>query len=287
MRMNIKISVVIVTYNSSRTISRLLDSIKKYPKYIGEVIIIDNDSQDKLLTKKKCETYKKFVKLKLINSQNVGFGRSCNLGASRAINNLILFLNPDTEINKDSLETLISHMARDGADIIGGKAINYRKEPHGAAVRKPTLLTGLFEFSNLGKLLKVAVGHKRFYYEDISILKSKIDRQVDAVSGAYLLITKDAFSKLQGFDQNIFMYLEDVDLGVRANEYQLKVFFCPHSIIWHEGGASSNNKYRINHQAWFDSRKYYFKKHFGFFTNLVIQPLYLVEEFLLKKLRNI
>ena len=100
-------------------------------------------------------------------------------------------------------------------------------------------------------------------------------------------ITRKAFIELDGFDENIFMYLEDVDLGKRASDLGMKVIFCPHSTIWHIGGASSYNKYKIRHQAWFDSRKYYFKKHFGLLINLIIQPLYTIEEFMLKKLKHI
>jgi GT2 family glycosyltransferase len=155
-------------------------------------------------------------------------------------------------------------------------------------VRKPNLNIGLFEFSNFGKLFKTERGHTDFYYLDNpKILKGSSDINVDALGGAYLMIRRDSFDKLNGFDEAFFMYLEDVDLSVRANNLGMKVIYCPHSIIKHVGGASSDNKYKIRHQAWFDSRKYYFKKHFGFLTNLIIQPIYTIEEFLLKWIKNI
>jgi hypothetical protein len=255
--------------------------------YIEEVIIIENDSPDKEKTQKICQQYSKKLNIKFINNNNAGFGKSCNLGANISSSELILFLNPDTELQKNSLKILTSHMVMTKADIIGGKAINYENYPHGSVVRAPNLFIGLFEFSNLGKIFNIQKAHRDFYYEDKKILNSDSDIEVDAVSGAYLLISRKAYKILHGFDENIFMYLEDVDLGKRANDAKMKVLFCPHSVIWHIGGASSKNKYKIRHQAWFDSRKYYFKKHFGLLTNLIIQPLYTIEEFLLKTYRSI
>jgi len=285
--MNIKISVVIVTYNSSNNIHKLLDSLINNKSYINEVIIIENNSPDKDKTQEVCIEYSKKINLIFVNSYNVGFGKSCNTGARRSDSSLILFLNPDTELQKNSLKILLSHMKKNKVNIIGGKAMNYNGKLHGSVVRSPNLFIALFEFSNLGKLLNIHTAHQQFYYEDKNILESDIDQDVDAVSGAYLLITKKDFSKLKGFDENIFMYLEDVDLCKRARDMGMKVVFCPHSIIWHIGGSSSTNKYKIRHQAWFDSRKYYIKKHFGFVANVLIRPLYIIEEFLLKKITNI
>ncbi|MFZ2199898.1 MAG: glycosyltransferase [Microgenomates group bacterium] len=285
--MNSKISIVTVTYNSSKNIVNLLNSMYRNRAMINEVFIIENNSNDRKETKRICEKFSKKMKLSYICRKNVGFGTSCNYGANLSKSELILFLNPDTEIEGDSLKILLDHFQKDKADIIGGKAINYEGKIHGSVVRYPTLFTGLFEFSNLGKFLRIKSAHEQFYYEDLNILRSKLDRQVDAVSGAYLLIAKNTFSKLKGFDENIFMYLEDVDLCKRANDLGLRVFFCPHSIIRHVGGASSQNKYKIRHQAWFDSRKYYYRKHFGILANIIIQPIYTIEEFLLKMIKKI
>lgn len=281
------LSIITVTYNSSRTIKKFLNSILKSKNYVEEVIIIENNSSDSDKTKRICATYNKLLRIKFINNDNVGFGRSCNYGASIAKNENLLFLNPDAELQENSIATLLSHMKNKKADIIGGKAINYDLKPHGSVVRSPNLYIGLFEFSNLGKLFHINKAHKDFYYEDLDIMNSKKDVVVDAVSGAYLLTKKNIFNKLNGFDENIFMYLEDVDLGKRANDLGFKVVFCPHSVIWHIGGASSRNKYKIRHQAWFDSRKYYYRKHFSLLANIIIQPLFSIEEFLLKLLKSL
>lgn len=282
-----KVSIVTVTYNSSRNIVKMFNSLILNEEYINDVIIIENNSPDKSETRKICKSYASKLNLRYILNQNVGFARSCNLGATVAKSKYILFLNPDTELNNNSISVLLNHLQKNRSEIAGGKAINYELVPHGSAVRSPNLFIGLFEFSNLGKLLRIKSAHKKFYYQDIKILETNSDKFVDAVSGAYLLITKNAFEKLRGFDENIFMYLEDVDLGKRANDLGMKVLFCPHSCIWHIGGASSNNKYHIRHQAWFDSRKYYFRKHFGLIHNIILQPIFNLEEILLKKFKSL
>ncbi|KKU25770.1 MAG: Glycosyl transferase family 2 [Microgenomates group bacterium GW2011_GWA2_46_16] len=281
------VSIIIVAYNSSNKIDKLLKSLILNCKYINEVIVIENNSPDRNATHRKCEKYSNKIKLTFVENENVGFGRSCNKGASLSKGDQILFLNPDTELKTSSIQILLNHMELTHADIIGGKTISYKGEIHGSVVRAPNIAVGLFEFTNLGKLFNIKKWHKYFYYEDRKMSLTDEDQLVDAVSGAYLLITRKAFQRLNGFDMNIYMYLEDVDLGIRANEMGMRVVYCPHSEIWHIGGASSNDVHKIHHKAWYDSRKYYFKKHFGVLTNAILQPIFVTEEFVFKFINRI
>lgn len=285
--MNNKIGIITVTYNSSNHIEKFLRSLIKEKAFIAEIIVVENSSHDKSETERITRNFIKANKEPKItfisNSRNLGFAKSCNQGANRCKGDYLLFINPDTELTKDSLKILLSHADENKADLIGGRVNKYSQERHNTVVRKPDLKIGLFEFSNMGKVFKIHSGHNKFYYQETpNIYNAKKDVLVDALGGAYLMTKKSSFEKLKGFDERFFMYLEDVDLGVRANHMDMKVIYCPHSIIKHEGGASSNNKYKIRHQAWYDSRKEYYKKHFGLLANLIIQPLYTVEEYLLK-----
>lgn len=284
------LSIITITYNSSNRIIRLLESLELEKKNIAEIIIIENNSPDSRDTKRKILLYEvnSLNKIKFINNKrNIGFGKACNIGVKNISSENILFLNPDCEIEYNSLGILLTHLSLNNADIIGGKTLNYSSQSHRSAFRAPNLSTGLFDFSNLGKILSIQGGTKHFYYGDKNILENKDDTKVGGVSGAFLLIKKKSFNLLNGFDKEFFMYLEDVDLCVRANKSGMKVIFCPHSKILHEGGASSKNKYRIRHTAWFDSRRYYYKKHFNTIANIIIQPVFLVEELLLKVFKKI
>lgn len=285
------INIVTVTYNSKDTIIPLLKSLSNNV-ILSKIIIVENNSRDSAQTKRLVNGYIKnngIHNIKFINNRNNdGFGKSCNLGAEQCNSDYILFINPDTVVGDSSIKILHNHAIRSSADIIGGKSTTFSGGQHLTVIREPNLNIGLFEFSNLGKLFHTERGHSDFYYlNEESVINAKQDVEVDALGGAYLMVKRSSFEKLNGFDEKIFMYLEDVDISIRAKQAGMKVIYCPHSMIKHIGGASSDNKYKIRHQAWFDSRKYYYRKHFGLFVNLIIQPLYSVEEFLLKKIKKV
>lgn len=282
------ITIVIITYNSSNTIIPLLKSIDNAESrhYLSKIIIIENNSPDSDKTTKLVKAFatRSVLNIKLINStRNNGFARSCNQGAKLAESKYVLFLNPDTLIKRNSLRVIYNHAESNQADIIGGVSIKNIASHHNTVVRKPNLFIGLFELTSLGKIFNIHKAHSDFYYEDIeNLYASKVDFNADAIGGAYLMVNRDSFNVLGGFDINFFMYLEDVDLGCRANMLGMKVIFCPHSKIYHIGGASSTNKYRIKHQAWYDSRRYFYKKHYRLLTNCILQPIFIIEELFLK-----
>lgn len=287
---NKQISIVIVTFNSSISLPKLIKSIEKSNEYVSKIIVIENSSPDKIITRRVLKgLINKYRTLKIEyheNKINEGFAYACNQGANMAYSKYILFLNPDTILKRNSLKILLEHTVQGNYDIAGGQCKKIGSGIHSTAVRHPDLKIGLLEFTNVGKILHINEGNNRFYYKDKDIENSKIDTPVEAVSGAFLLIKKISFRKLHGFDERFFMYLEDVDLGHRAKILGMRVYYCPHSKIFHEGGASSKNKYRIVHKAWFQSRKYYYMKHHSVFVNLIIQPIFIVEElFLASRMR--
>ncbi len=278
------ITIVTVTYNSSTIIEKFFQSIlnQDYPINELEIVIVDNDSPDKKKLIPILNKYKNLLPVKIIfRKNNLGFANSCNLGAKEARGN-ILFLNPDTELKKNSLKTLESHLFKENAKIAGGKAVNYKSMiTHRTAFNEVNLKMMLLEFCNLGKLLNLESG---FYINQNNIKK---DIEVDGVGGGYMMIDSKVFQELRGFDQKYFMYLEDVDICKRAKANNHKIIYCPHSIIGHIGGASSNNKHRIAHSAWFNSREYYAKKHFNLPISLLLVMLYKVERALLTIRENI
>ena len=285
---NKPITVVTITYNSSKYIVPLLKTLEvtDNSKFIDKIVIIENNSNEKKLTIKLIKEYLLVSKLnvKIISSTtNDGFAKSCNRGASYSESKYVLFINPDTELHRDSLGLLYRHAEKFNADIIGGVSEKNESDVHKTVVRHPNLIIGLFELTNLGRLFNIDLGRSNFYYDDIkNLYSSKKDIIVDAIGGAYLMVNLNSFQKIGGFDPGFFMYLEDVDLGVRANQAGQNIVFCPHSRISHIGGASSNNRHHIRHQAWFDSRRYYFSKHHSLLINLIIQPIFIVEEYILK-----
>lgn len=268
------ISVVILSYNSEKWIGRCLSSLTNNERKIKEIIVVDNHSSDRTT-----EEVKKFENVRLIsNKKNIGFSGGVNVGIKKARGDKILILNPDTMVNIGSIKKLGECMIFYGADIAGGKLSKRNNDTHNSFVRAPDILTGLFDFTNLRKIIPFDLFHKYHYYlNDKYPSKSK---EVDAVSGAFMMVNKKVFAKVGLFDERFFMYLEDIDFCLRARQLGYKVIFCPESEIFHEGGASSDNIDKINHTAWSDSRKYYFSKHFTVFVNTIIQPIFILDDLL-------
>lgn len=237
----------------------------------NQIIVVDNSSSDDTV-----EIIQKDKSINLVkNKKNAGFAKGVNRGIKRACGDLLLILNPDTRLYKDSLVKLVQCLEKTNSGVVGGMAYKLNGSLHGSFVRRPTLGTVLFDYSNLRKIIPGDIFHKRHYYNNLGSVKNTI--KVDVVSGAYMLIDSKVIKDIGKFDENFFMYLEDVDFCVRAAKKRHKISVCPESKIVHIGGASSNNRDRINHKAWDQSRRYYTRKHFGKLTNFIIQPIFIVD----------
>jgi len=284
-----RISIIIVTYNSSKYIKTLLKSITNDDKYIKEIIIIDNNSKDKKILKQIVKQYKNSKKRTTIQylqrRTNKGFGSSCNLGAKKAKSKYIIFINPDTRILKNTITILFNHLRNNNADIIGGLTYN-NKFIHNTAYRQPGIFIGICEFSNIGKIIpplgRIAKNH--FYMLNNNIHKHNTDKKVDGVSGNVMLIKKSTYNDLHGYDEEYHMYLEDVDLCTRAKMKKYKTYYCTHSISFHEGGGSSKNKHKINYKAWDNSRRYYYNKHYGKNIGTIMTLIFSADQYITRAL---
>jgi len=147
-------------------------------------------------------------------------------------------------------------------------------------------MVGIFDFSNLRKLCKGDKWHKYFYYLNSNGNK-RITFPVDVVTGGFMLISRETIKRIGLFDYSFFMYLEDVDYCLRAKKTGIQIFHTNRSRILHIGGASSNNKDRIRHSSWLKSRKVYYFKHFNLFANLIIQPIFFIDDIFILIKKNL
>ncbi len=274
---HIYISVIIVTFNNERHILQCISSLRKSlvaMKTSSQIIVVDNQSSDSTvdLVKKEQDV------ILLRQKTNLGFAKGVNRGLNWASGDTLLILNPDTKVQNDSLVNLHSCMRSSGSGIVGGLTFRSDNSIHGSYVRRPNLLTLLFDYTNLRKIFPNDGVHKRHYYQDVGVPRDQL--YVDVVSGSFMMIDKKVFHEVGFFDENFFMYLEDVDYCVRALGKNVKISVCPRSKIFHEGGASSNNEDKILHSAWSGSRKYFSRKHFGFMSNIIAQPVFIIDDFL-------
>lgn len=270
------ISAIIVTYNSSKYIAKCIQSFRKCD-LIKEIIVIDNNSID--------ESVKQIQKIKdkkirlVLNYDNEGFSKAINKGITISSGRYVLLVNPDTILNFDSIYDLYKQCCKNNVGIVGGKALRTDGSVHGSYVKKPDIFIYLFDFTNLGKIFVNNRWHRKFYYMDTEEPQHPVE--VDAVSGGYMLISMKVINRIGLFDENFFMYLEDIDFCNRAKESGFKVIYSPNFPILHVGGASSKNRIKTNMSAWIRSRDYYLRKYFRHYYPF-IHPLVNIEASLMK-----
>ncbi len=282
MSMDKKISLVIVTYNSNKTIFKLLLSIKAINNLIKEIIIVDNNSR--FFDKNKIK--KIFPKIKIIeNKKNLGFAKAVNQGIRKSKSSFILLLNPDTYLIDNSIVNTINIIINDkkiGA--IGGRLLNKNRQKSYTANNKPSFLTGLFEFTNLKKIFPNNKFSNNFWIEKKQLINKPIE--VSSLCGAYIIFRKKINNKLNLFNQKYFLYLEDIDFGIKINNQGYKVIFDPNSRIIHIGGHSTNNKYKTNLKQWYESREIFFKEHLNLFAGIILISIFKIEKTILN-IRNL
>jgi O-antigen biosynthesis protein len=275
---NKKISLITVTYNSKKTIYKLLNSVKLIDNYIKEIIVVDNNSNN--FDKNKISSISKKIKI-IINKRNLGFAKAINQGVKVSRSDFIILLNPDTYLTDDSIKHSLNLILKDpkiGA--IGGKISNQKNQISYTATNNPTFLTGLFEFTNLKKIFPNNKFSKSFWMEKDKQIKKPIG--VTSLCGAYMIIRKKINNKLNLFNEDYFLYMEDVDFGININEKGYKVIFDPNSNIKHIGGASSKNKYKTDLNSWYKSRKIFFKLHLNKVEGIILSIIFSIEENILK-----
>lgn len=206
---NGKTSIIIVNYNGIKWLKDCLDSIYKQIYKNIEIIVVDNGSIDDSIV----FIRDNYSNIKIIeNKKNLGFGTANNLGVNIATGDLLLFLNNDIKIKDDHfLKKLIDFKAKNNLNITGPKILNFKEEDVYEGRKLSIDVTGYLGW-----------GKKTFYIE-----------------GCALLISKDDFLNLGGFDEKYFMYSEDIDLCWRAHIYGMKIGLCESAEIIHFGGGSS------------------------------------------------
>ena len=224
--MAVKLSVITVTYNNEDTIDSYLKTFQFLPDN-SEVIIVDNNSHDR--TVEKLRHYKTITVLP--QDENLGFGKSCNIGVKHSKGEYLLFLNPDTKLSKNGVSELIKfYDTHPDAGIVAPKLEEDSKTQ--PSVRKlPTIIGALKEYY---------LGMKGSYEAYAPFGDQPI--AVESVVGAAVLMKRDLFNKIGGFSSKYFMYFEDLELCRQVLKQGFKVYYVPSVIFYHKVGASFSEK---------------------------------------------
>ncbi|WP_294733582.1 glycosyltransferase family 2 protein [uncultured Flavobacterium sp.] len=241
--MKIELSVIIVNYNGLKYLKECFDSLYKTLEGVThEIIVIDNQSKDD-----SCSYIKQhYPDINLIESQdNLGFGKGNNEAVKHAKGDYLLLINNDT-IVLDNLAPVLSYIKADKTiGALGIKMLDGNSDYLQSVGRFPDF-AGVFRIKNLSK---VGAALEEGVFTQTSY-------EVDWLSGSFLLIPKKVYDEVGGFDEDYFMYVEDVDLGKKISDKGYKRVFLPsYSYIHFVGFNKARNPLLIK------GYKIYINKH--------------------------
>ena len=238
------VSIIVLNYNAGDLLYNCVQSIDELDYNNLEIILVDNVSTDN--SQNECKS--RFPKIKLIqNTQNLGYCGGNNIGFKQAKGDFILVLNPDTIVEKNLITELL-------------KA--YREKGEGLFQPKILSLTDKKILQSQGNMINIfGFG----YAKD----KGKIDKNefkninlIGYASGTSLFSSKKIFEDLDFFDEFLFLYHDDLDLGWRAKQRGIKSFFVPNTTIYH--AESYSLKWSKKKFYWLErNRRYCLKTHYS------------------------
>lgn len=288
------VSILIVTYNSAGEVARCLASLRTFLSGVsGQVILVDNASSDDTIA----VAQGALAPIKVLaQSSNLGFGRAVNLAANYASGKYLLILNPDTEVfADDALKQMLQLLeARPEVAAAGCRLVDSQRRVQPFAYYLPTLLLLLGQLVGakhvlrlpvLGRMVRWFGGGNAISSYTRGLEFSEPCQQVEVLSGACVLVRAEVFKGLGGFDQNIFLYMEDTDLFCRMHEAGLGVALVSSLGVEHTGGSSFKAAFSSISPRKYWSTLYYVDKHHSALGYLCVRVVLLAST-LAKAARN-
>ncbi len=255
------ISIIIVNYNGLHYTQKCIESFYQWhtiSKY--EVIVVDNNSTDG----SQDELPKLFPQIVFISlKENRGFGVANNIGAKRANGEYLFFVNNDTLFHSELIENLSNILlVNEQYGIIAPKLLNEDKSFQLSFGRFPTIRTE-FAAKNLVK--------KRTSQMTEKIEMDQLPSKKDWVTGAALMVKREIFERIDGFDEQFFMYFEDIDLCKKVNKIGFQSIYFPVVSLIHFGGKSyDQGNYKITFEYRRSQLRYY-DKHNSFLQRIMVR----------------
>ncbi|MGH2592460.1 MAG: glycosyltransferase family 2 protein [Anaerolineae bacterium] len=253
----IDLSIVVVNWNVRDLLRRCLDSIFAAGQPRLEVIVVDNASSDGSLDMLRAD----FPHVTLIaNADNRGFPAANNQGLAAARGRLVMTLNPDTAIVADALARMIAYLdAHPDVGALGPQLLNPDGSIQSSRRRFPTFATALFESTWLQGIAPHSV-LRRYYVDDVP---GDVPQEVDWVTGACIVVRREALEAVGGFDPDFFMYSEELDWCRRIKSAGWKIVYLPAAKVIHHLGKSSEQVVAARHIHFQTSKVRYFRKYHG------------------------
>lgn len=258
-----QLSVIILNYNVRYFLEQCIISVQKALQNIdGEIIVVDNNSKDD-----SCQMVRQlFPTVKLIeNKENLGFPKGNNIGVAQAQGEYICILNPDTIVAEDTFTKILNNVYQthpSGAGtlgIIGCKLIdgtgNFLPESKRGV---PTPWVAFTKIFGLYKIFPKFSFFNKYYAQHINENQSG---EVEILVGAFMVINRKLYIEIGGFDENCFMYSDDIDLSYMVLQKGLKNYYFANTTVIHYKGESTvrDGLYMKRFQ---EAMNYFYGKHF-------------------------
>jgi GT2 family glycosyltransferase len=242
------VTTIVVNWNLKEETTRCLESLEK-SSLSTRVVLVDNGSLDGSAP----YLEERFPELDIIRLQsNIGFGRACNLAIQRALaenrSQYIFLLNNDAFIHPQALFRLVEAAQSNPTAGILGPKIYYRQDPSQIWYAGARRRRGVLAAADTGR-------------GQIDKGQFETTRKVDYVFGAAMLIQREVFERVGFFDERFFIYLEDLDFCLRAQQAGFSPLFVPQAHVWHSGSASTARYLHMRRYHHFRSTMIFLVKH--------------------------
>ena len=262
------VSIIITSFNTKKLIRNCIESVINHTKAINyELIVVDNASVDGSVVYLSKLSDKGQIKL-ISLSKNIGYGAGNNRGAAVAVGKYLLFLNSDTLLQEDSISLAYRFLStHTKAGVYGCQLTSANGHTQSSGGYFPTLWR-LFAW--------------QMFIDDLPLIGPMIKSihphtqpsQPDWVTGAFMMIPKSIFNQVGGFDEKIFMYVEELELCFRIHNINKTVVYDPGTKIIHFGGGSGGSSLALPSEI--KNMVYFFQKHYSSFLSVIIKIIFLI-----------
>ena len=268
-----QLSIIIVNYNVREFLHHALVSLQKAMKGIrGEIIVVDNASDDGSVEMVR----RRFPRVHLIASKsNLGFARANNLGLRQSRGKFLLLINPDTLVQEDTLQVMLSFFEQNpDVGLAGCKVMN----PDGTfqlACRR-SFPAPWAAFTKMTGLSTLFPGSRLFGRYNLTYLSPDETYELDAVSGSFMMVRREAYEQVGGLDEDFFMYGEDLDWCYRIQRAGWKNYYVHSTQIIHYKGESTKRSSLNEIRTFYQAMHLFVQKHlsgsvlFSFLLRLAI-----------------
>ena len=254
---DMELSIIIVSWNTRQTTCDCIRSIYGQPSKVDyEVIVVDNASSDGSVDM----VNREFPEVIIIsNSENRGFAAANNQGIAVAQGRYVLLLNSDTIVLDGAIDKVVAFAdTHPKAGITGCRVLNEDKTLQLSCFMFPSVLNMTLWITYLFKLFP----RSRFFGRERMTWWDRDDvREVDVLTGCFMLVRRESLEQVGLMDERFFMYFEETDWCYRFKQEGWKVMFTPNAEIIHLGGASSKQIRAAMVKQWRKSMLLFFKKH--------------------------